>query len=50
MIPTAIGSGGPEVMEAGEGESHRVSADGTGLVSLQSVRTSPVLAKVVSLK
>lgn len=50
MSPRTIGSWGLGVMEAGEGETHRVSADGPGLASLPSVRTSPVLAKVVSFK
>lgn len=50
MSPRTIGSWGLGVMEAGEGETHRASADGTGPVSLPSARTSPSLAKVVSLK
>lgn len=50
MSPRTIGSWGLGVMEAGEGEAHRVSAGGPGLVGLPSVRTSPALAKVVSLK
>lgn len=47
----AVGSlGARRLVEAGEGVSYRISAAGAGLVSLQSVRTSPMLAKAVSLK
>lgn len=46
MSPRDVGSWGVGGEGDGESERRTVSVDGTGLVSLQSVRTSPTLMKL----